>query len=254
MYRDARGSSSKRFCKPHRMMLVQGDIKYGPKLPIGKNGAKVQTYLSSAMDDHSRLLLASRFYDNQEESIVEDTFHQAILRYGTFDACYFDNGSQYIAKQVKNSLAKLGIREYYESLGAAIPKAGITPLQEWNWDSRPLTYLDISVVSEAFLHHEIRKVDKGACISFRGRKYETKPTLIGYQVEIAYDPAAPEIITVSYPGYEPFSARPVKIGEFCDPNPTLPVVMQGQTLTTSRFLTHWNGNIRNQPAGWRTTH
>ena len=36
MYRDARGSSSKRFCKPHRMMLVQGDIKYGPKLPIGK--------------------------------------------------------------------------------------------------------------------------------------------------------------------------------------------------------------------------
>ena len=92
------------------MMLVQGDIKYGPKLPIGKNGAKVQMYLSSAIDDHSRLLLASKFYDNQEEAIVEDTFHQAILRYGTFDACYFDNGSQYITKQVKNSLAKLGIR------------------------------------------------------------------------------------------------------------------------------------------------
>ena len=41
------------------MMLVQGDIKYGPKLPIGKNGARIQTYLSSAFDDHSRLLLAS---------------------------------------------------------------------------------------------------------------------------------------------------------------------------------------------------
>ena len=110
IYRDARESSSKRFCKPHRMMLIQGDIKYGPKLPIGKNGARVQTYLSSAMDDHSRLLLASRFYDNQEEAIVEDTFHQAILRYGKFDACYFDNGSQYIARQVKLSLSKLGIR------------------------------------------------------------------------------------------------------------------------------------------------
>lgn len=36
MYRDARNSSSKRFCKPHRMMLIQGDIKYGIKLPIGK--------------------------------------------------------------------------------------------------------------------------------------------------------------------------------------------------------------------------
>lgn len=85
MYREARESSSKRFCKPHRMMLIQGDIKYGPKLPIGKNGAKVQTYLSSAIDDHSRRLLFSRFYDNQEEAIIEDTFHQAILRHGTWN-------------------------------------------------------------------------------------------------------------------------------------------------------------------------
>ena len=110
VYREARESSSKRFCKPHRMMLIQGDIKYGPKLPIGKNGAKVQTYLSSAIDDHSRRLLFSRFYDNQEEAIIEDIFHQAILRHGTFDACYFDNGSQYIAKQIRFSLSKLGIR------------------------------------------------------------------------------------------------------------------------------------------------
>lgn len=102
--------NTKRFCKPHRMMLVQGDIKYGPKLPIGKNGARVQTYLSSAIDDHSRLLLASRFYDSQEEAIVEDTFRQAILRYGKFDACYFDNGSQYIARQIRLSLSRLGIR------------------------------------------------------------------------------------------------------------------------------------------------
>ena len=32
---DARSSSLKRFCKPHRMMLLQGDIKYGCKLPMG---------------------------------------------------------------------------------------------------------------------------------------------------------------------------------------------------------------------------
>ena len=48
MYNDSRKSSSKRFCKPHRMMLVQADIKYGPYLPIGKNGAMKRTYLSSA--------------------------------------------------------------------------------------------------------------------------------------------------------------------------------------------------------------
>lgn len=297
MYRDARESSSKRFCKPHRMMLIQGDIKYGPKLPIGKNGAKVQTYLSSAIDDHSRYILSSRFYDNQEETIVEDTFHQAIIRHGSFDACYFDNGKQYVAKQLSYSLARLGIRvnyarirsgkskgkiekfhqvvdtfnreaklkniksleelnrlwtvfleeyyhkkphegiaEYYESLGAAVPENGITPLQEWNRDTRPLNFIDTTVVSEAFLHHEERKVDKGGCISFHGQRYETKPELIGYKVEISYDPAIPEVLNVTYPGYEPFIAKPLKIGSYCDKNHTLPVSMQEQKPTTSRFL------------------
>ena len=297
MYRDARESSSKRFCKPHRMMLLQGDIKYGCKLPIGKNGAMVQTYLSSAIDDHSRYVIQSEFYDNQEEAIVEDTFRKVILKAGKFDAAYFDNGSQYVAKQLKFSLAKLGItvrhapvrsgkskgkcekfhqvvdsflreakihkiktleelnrywgiyleeyyhkdahdgiREYYESLDTDVPKEGITPLQEWNRDSRALTFLDTATVAEAFLHHETRLVDKGACISFQGRKYETKPSLIGFKVEISYDPSAPETITVYYPGMEPFTAQPVKIGAFCDKNPSLPVSMQEIVPESSRFL------------------
>ena len=297
MYRDARSSSSKRFCKPHRMMLLQGDIKYGCKLPIGKNGAMVQTYLSSAIDDHSRYVVHSQFYDNQEEAIIEDTFRQVILKAGKFDTAYFDNGSQYVAKQLKYSLARLGItvrhapvrsgkskgkcekfhqvvdaflrevkvhkiktleklnhhwrnyleeyyhkddhdgiREYYESQGVSVPPEGITPLQEWNRDQRALVFLDATVVAEAFLHHETRLVDKGACISFQGRKYETKPSLIGFQVEIAYDPISPETITVNYPGMEPFTAKPVKIGAFCDKNPTLPVSMQEAEAECSRML------------------
>lgn len=113
---------------------------------------------------------------------------------------------------------------------------GISPLQEWNRDSRPLTFLDTAVVSEAFLHHEQRKVDKGACISFRGKRYETKPSLIGHTVEISYDPAASEQITVSYQGMEPFTTVPLTIGSYCDKRPALPVSMQEQTPTTSRFL------------------
>ena len=85
MYLETRQSSSKRFCKPHRMMLLQGDIKYGPALSIEKNGTMVKTYLSSAIDDHSRFVLASRFYDTQEESIVEDTFRTIIMRSGKFE-------------------------------------------------------------------------------------------------------------------------------------------------------------------------
>ena len=112
-YNEGQKSSSKRFCKPNRMMLVQADIKYGPKLPIGKNGKMVQTYLSSIIDDHSRYILASAFYDNQEKEIVEDTFHKAILKHGRFDAGYVDNGGQYISKQLIRSLAKLGIRLFH---------------------------------------------------------------------------------------------------------------------------------------------
>ena len=297
MYRDARESSSRRFCKPHRMMLVQADIKYGPKLPIGKNRAKIQTYLSSAIDDHSRFLLASRFYDNQEEGIVEDTMRSAITQYGKFDVCYFDNGSQYVARQLNLSLSRLGIQvrkapvrsgkskgkiekfhqvvdrflaeaklknvktleelnrlwevyleesyhnlphsgiaEYYESLGADLNGTGITPREEFNRDSRALCYLDTSVVAEAFLHHETRKVDQGACISFRGQKYETKGSLIGCTVEISYDPRSPERLTVRYPGVEPFTASPVKIGAFCEKLPALPESMQQLHPTTSRLL------------------
>lgn len=296
-YKEARESSSKRFCKPHRMMLVQGDIKYGPKLPIGKNGAMVQTYLSSAIDDHSRMVLSSKFYGSQEELVVEETFRDAILKYGAFDACYFDNGSQYVARQLKLSLARLSIRirhapvksgkskgkvekfhqvvdaylseakarkiksleelnrlwsifldeyyhkkphegisEYYRSLGADVPAGGITPEQEWNRDSRALRYLDAQLVGEAFMHHENRKVNKGACISFRGKQYETKASLIGFTVEIAYDPASPEIITVRYPGIEPFKAAPLKIGEYCDQKPVLPASMLAVEPETSRFL------------------
>lgn len=110
VYKEARSSSSKRYCKPHRMMLVQADIKYGPSLPIGKDGKMVKTYLSSVIDDHSRMILSSEFYDNQEEGIVADTLHKAILKYGHFDKCYFDNGSQYVAKQLTTSLSRLSIR------------------------------------------------------------------------------------------------------------------------------------------------
>lgn len=296
-YLDARQSSSKRFCKPHRMMLLQGDIKYGPTLPIGKNGAMVRTYLSSALDDHSRFVLASRFYDTQEESIVEDTFRTVIMRSGKFDACYFDNGSQYVARQLKFSLARLGVRishapvrsgkskgkiekfhqvvdafirevklqkvrtleelnsqwnvyleeyyhkrshsgiaEYYESLGVSVPPEGITPLQEFNRDTRPLTFLDASVVAEAFLHHENRKVDKGGCISFRGRKYETKPALIGHTVEISYDPAAPDTLTVRHPGIAPFTATPLQITSYCSQEPAMPAEMLPAQPETSRLL------------------
>lgn len=58
--------------------------------------------------------------------------------------------------------------------------------------------------AEAFLHHEERLVDKGACISFTGM--------------------------------ESFTAHPLKIGTFRDKNPSLPVFMQPKEAESSRLL------------------
>jgi len=108
-YTEKRETTSRRFCRPHRMELIQGDIKYGPQIRL-KDGTLVKTYLSSLLDDHSRYILQSEFYDTENAQIVEDTFHKAVLKHGTFDAAYLDNGSQYITDQLVKSCASLGIR------------------------------------------------------------------------------------------------------------------------------------------------
>lgn len=108
-YTEDRKPSSKKFCKDHRLELYQGDIKYGPVIR-DRDGKKIQTYLSSVIDDHSRLIIQSEWYDNQRKEIVEDTVHRAVLTYGVFDRFYVDNGKQYISTQLHKSCARLGIK------------------------------------------------------------------------------------------------------------------------------------------------
>lgn len=108
-YTEARETSSRRFCRAHRLELLQGDIKYGPVIKTA-DGRKIQTYLSTLIDDHSRYVVQAEFYDNQRAEIVEDTFHKAVLKVGAWDMTYLDNGKQYIASQLEESCARLGIR------------------------------------------------------------------------------------------------------------------------------------------------
>ena len=111
-YREDQRSTTavKRFCKPHRMMLAQADIKYGVGILVSADGKKKTAYLSSIIDDHSRYILASEWYEKEDEYAVTDVFRKAILNYGTFDRCYTDNGSVYVSGQLRTSCAKLGIR------------------------------------------------------------------------------------------------------------------------------------------------
>lgn len=295
-YTEKRETTSRRFCRAHRMELLQGDIKYGPDIRLS-DGRLIKTYLSSLIDDHSRYIVQSEFYDNQRQEVVEDTFHKAILKQGKCDACYLDNGTQYTTNQLHTALAKLGIRvlhakpracqskgkvekfhqkvdqfiaeiriapvhsllelnrkwkifleqdyqkeahdgirEYYESYGVTVPSEGISPLQEFQRDTRGLVFLDTTVVSEAFLHHETRRLDNAGCFSFGDTKYEASTSLAGAEVEIAYDPMNTETIKVLYRDMEPIMAHRVKIGAFCDKKAVVPVAMTDKVPETSRLL------------------
>ncbi|MBP3295973.1 MAG: transposase [Lachnospiraceae bacterium] len=295
-YAEARETSSRRFCRPHRMELLQADIKYGPKIR-DKDGKLIKTYLSSLIDDHSRYILQSEFYDNQRAEIVEDTFHKAILKHGGFDCGYLDNGGQYITDELQKSCGKLGIRllharprnceakgkiekfhqvvdgfkaeiekhhvhsvaelnekwkyyldqeyqkeshdgirEYYESMDVPVPSKGITPEQEWNRDTRKLTFIDVGVIAEAFMRHESRQIDKAGCFSFDGKMYEASTALAGAEVEIVYDPLHTEELEVRYQGITPIKAKRVRIGAFADKKPPVPVGMTDQLPETSRLL------------------
>lgn len=297
-YDKARTGSTGRFCKPHRMMLLEADIKEEQNVPVGPDNTIKTIYLTSIIDDHSRTVPVSDFYFTESAFIVEDTFREAILQVGKPDEIYVDNGTQYISMELRSACAELGIRirhaplrsgqskgvierfhqtvdrfiqelklkhadsldeinqwwhsfyammytntkhegiaEYYlQNFGIKVPQEGITPQQEWNRDTRQLVFLDKDRVARAFLHHEKRRVDHGACIRFNGKKYEAKMTLIGVEVEIEYDPRNPDVITVYHEGMKPFESKPMKLGEFCAPRPKLPEYMTPEKPTTSRVI------------------
>ena len=100
-------TSARRFQKPWCNYLWQSDIKYG----IYINGHP--TYMVCFLDDFSRNILHSEFYDALDQTIVQDCFRKALLKYGAPDCVYFDNGKQYRTHWMKRACGKLGIRLLY---------------------------------------------------------------------------------------------------------------------------------------------
>lgn len=107
------GAAARRFQKRYRNQLIHSDIKYGPYLPIGKDGTKKQVYLVTFIDDSTRYALHGEFYDTLDQGIVQDCFRQVIQKYGAPVALYFDNGRQYRTKWMARACAKMGIRLLY---------------------------------------------------------------------------------------------------------------------------------------------
>jgi hypothetical protein len=133
--------------------------------------------------------------------------------------------------------AHKGIAEYYKAMGVDVPEGGITPEQEWNRDEKALKFLDVSTVSEAFMHHETRIIDKAGCFSFEGKTYEASTALIGAEVEIIYDPIDTRSIKVRYRDMVPIEAKPVEIGAYAAKKPPIPVSMTAKLICP--FCSSW---------------
>ena len=103
--------ASRRFNRQGRNTLWQTDLKYGPYLPDPNHpGHKLRTYLIAIIDDATRMVVQAEFYTNQKLPVLEDAFRKAILRCGTPDNLYLDNGKIFISQWMKLACAKLRIR------------------------------------------------------------------------------------------------------------------------------------------------
>jgi transposase InsO family protein len=279
------GVAARRYQQPYRNKLWHSDIKYGPYIPIGKDGMKKQVYLVTFIDDATRLILHGEFYPMLDKVIVEDCFRKAIMKYGVPESVYFDNGSQYRTKWMSRACAKMGIRllfarpyspestgkperfnrvvdsflaevalekpqtldklnelfqiwleECYQNKPHSALKDGNTPLAAYRSDKKPQKFLDPDVITNAFLHCEQRKVDKSGCISFEGKKYEVGISFIGCTVDVVYDPADTNELTIEYEGHSPWKAKQLVIGERAGKRPKLPEHLTQAGTNSSRLL------------------
>ena len=102
---------SRRFNRQGRNTLWQTDLKYGPYLPDPNHpGHKLRTYLIAIIDDATRFVVQAEFYANQKLPVLEDAFRKAILRCGTPDNLYLDNGKIFVSQWLRLACAKLRIR------------------------------------------------------------------------------------------------------------------------------------------------
>ena len=117
-----------------------------------------------------------------------------------------------------NTLFRAWLSECYHSkLHSAL---GTTPEIAFKGDSMPPHFVDSALLARAFLHCEQRKADKSGCISFHGEKYDLGVRFAGKRVDVVYDPASTEALTIEVAGETPFQVHKVTVKEHVAPRAT----------------------------------
>jgi len=85
----------------------QADTSWGPVIKI--DGKKTQTFLVAFIDDASRLVTHWQFYLSDNAINMQDSFRQAIAKFGVPKMAFVDNGGPYDNLQLRLICASLGI-------------------------------------------------------------------------------------------------------------------------------------------------
>ena len=135
-----------------------------------------------------------------------------------------------------NELFQVWLTECYQNRSHSALHNDMSPETAYRSDKKPQNFIDPDTIAQAFLHFERRKVDKAGCISFDGQKYEVGLTFIGCTVDVVYDPADTDELTIEYEGHSPWKAKKLVIGERAGQRPKLPEHLSTEKAESSRLL------------------
>ncbi|MBU2515908.1 DDE-type integrase/transposase/recombinase [bacterium] len=94
--------------------LWQGDARHGIEVEHPEQaGKKKRVYLFAWIDDYSRKIIFAKYYFDEKVLSLEDSFRQAVLRFGIPCKIYVDNGSAYISKQFTIASDSIGTRKIH---------------------------------------------------------------------------------------------------------------------------------------------
>ena len=85
----------------------QVDASHGPIIKI--SGKKTKTYLILFLDDASRMILHAQFYPEDNAVNTQDSFRQAVAKFGLPKRLFCDNGKSFANTQLGLICASLGI-------------------------------------------------------------------------------------------------------------------------------------------------
>jgi hypothetical protein len=205
--------------------------RYGiPEKVFVDNGKQFRSkWLSQACAKLGIRLLTARPYHPESKGCVE-RFNRTVEK-------FISEATLAKPKSVAeyNELLKIWIDEYYHKTHHSA-LGGISPATAFGTDTRPLKFVSVEQLRDAFLHTESRKVDKTGCVSFQGNLYEVGLAYIGRKIEIRFGPSWTDEIEVLAGQSKPLIAKKLVIGTNCGITQELSEHTRTTLPQTSRML------------------